>query len=113
MLDLMIEYYKATYDYGFRRPVSDGLDDDIIIRIKVDQFRRCRIGSEVFGSSMSLRHIKSSYVLAKFITNDTDVDCYPGQVQYYFTHIVNLLNGPTKHFLAYIRWYKHVDSANI
>lgn len=36
----------------------------------MDQFGRCRIGSEVFGSDlfgsvMSTRHIKSSYVLAK------------------------------------------------
>jgi hypothetical protein len=66
---------------------------------------------------MSLRHVKSSYILAKFITNDGSVDCYPGQVQYYFTHTVNLSNGksdvPAKHFLAYVRWYQPADSSNI
>jgi hypothetical protein len=79
MLDLIVEYYKATYEsYGFRRPFKEGLDNDIIIQIKVGQFGRCRIGSEIFGSSKSLRHVKSSYILSKFITSDMDVDCYPG-----------------------------------
>ncbi|GBC52303.2 hypothetical protein GLOIN_2v1775288 [Rhizophagus irregularis DAOM 181602=DAOM 197198] len=73
MLNLMVEYYNATYEsFGFRRPLVEGLDNDIIIRVKINQFGRCRIGSEVFGSSLSLRHVKSSYVLAKFITDDED-----------------------------------------
>ncbi|CAB4428290.1 unnamed protein product [Rhizophagus irregularis] len=104
MLNLMVEYYNATYEsFGFRRPLVEGLDNDIIIRVKINQFGRCRIGSEVFGSSLSLRHVKSSYVLAKFITDDEDVDTYPGQIQYYFTHVVDFPDGPVKHFLAYVR----------
>ncbi|GBC48175.2 hypothetical protein GLOIN_2v1775288 [Rhizophagus irregularis DAOM 181602=DAOM 197198] len=110
MLNLMVEYYNATYEsFGFRRPLVEGLDNDIIIRVKINQFRRCRIGSEVFGSSLSLRHVKSSYVLAKFITDDEDVDTYPGQIQYYFTHVVDFLDGPVKHFLTYVHWYKHAN----
>src|SRR6185312_8015122 len=100
MLDLMVEYYLATY-------ILFG-DDDIVIKIKMNQFGRCRIGSEVFDSSISIRHAKSSYILAKFITKDGTVDCYPGQVQYYFTHTVDLPNGPAEHFLAYVRWYEPV-----
>ena len=114
MLDLMVEYYLATYVlFGFRKPFSEGSDDDIVIRIKMNQFGRCRIGSEVFGSSISIRHAKSSYILAKFITKDGTVDCYPGQVQYYFTHTVDLPNGPSEHFLAYVRWYEPVASPNV
>ncbi|GET62975.1 hypothetical protein GLOIN_2v1775288 [Rhizophagus irregularis DAOM 181602=DAOM 197198] len=114
MLNLMVEYYNATYEsFGFRRPLVEGLDNDIIIRVKINQFGRCRIGSEVFGSSLSLRHVKSSYVLAKFITDDEDVDTYPGQIQYYFTHVVDFPDGPVEHFLAYVCWYKHANSTNI
>ncbi|GET66053.1 hypothetical protein GLOIN_2v1883106 [Rhizophagus irregularis DAOM 181602=DAOM 197198] len=69
MLDLMIDYYIATY--------------------------------------------KISYVLAKFITTDGEVDRYPGQVQYYFKHEIDLPNGPTEHYLAFIRWYRPADTANI
>ena len=58
MLDLMVEYYLA-------------------------KFGRCRIGSEVFGSTMSSRHVKSSFILVNFITRDDKVDCYAGQVQYF------------------------------
>ena len=42
MLDLMVEYYLATYVlFGFRKPFSEGLDDDIVIQIKMNQFGRC------------------------------------------------------------------------
>ncbi|GET56027.1 hypothetical protein GLOIN_2v1883106 [Rhizophagus irregularis DAOM 181602=DAOM 197198] len=103
MLDLMIDYYIATYEmYNFRKP-SDAIEQDAItIRVKMDKFGRCRIGSEVFGSALSFRHIKSSYVLAKFITTDGEVDRNPGQVQYYFKHEIDLPNGPTEHYLAFI-----------
>ncbi|GET57072.1 hypothetical protein GLOIN_2v1775288 [Rhizophagus irregularis DAOM 181602=DAOM 197198] len=68
----------------------------------MDKFGRCRIGSEVFGSALSFRHIKSSYVLAKFIMTDGEDDRYSGQVQYYFKHEIDLPNGPTEHYLAFI-----------
>ena len=106
MLDLMVEYYMATYDNDnleFRKILGEGSENAIIIRVKMNQFGRCRIGSEIFGSTMSLRHVKSSYILAKFITSDGTIDCYPRQVQYYFTHTIDLSDGPTDHFLVYVR----------
>ena len=52
---------------------------------------------------MSSHHVKSSFIMTKFITEDNGVDCYPGQVQYFFKHTINLLDdGPKEHFLAYI-----------
>ena len=114
MLDLMVEYYMAAYNnLEFRKPFNEDSENAIIIRVKMNQFGRCRIGSEIFGSTMSLRHVKSSYILAKFITSDGTVDCYPGQVQYYFTHTINLPNGLTKHFLAYVRWYQPTGSSDV
>jgi len=104
MLDLIVEYYMVTYEtLEFRKPFGEELKDAIIIQIKMNKFERCQIGSKVFGSSMSSRHIKSSFVLAKFITdNNGNVNCYPKQVQYFFTHTINLLSGLSEHNLAFI-----------
>ncbi|CAB4429043.1 unnamed protein product [Rhizophagus irregularis] len=77
-------------------------EDSIIICIRINQFKRCKIGSEIFSSKILCRYVKSSFVMAKFITIDDDIDVYFGQVQYYFTHTVDLSNGPAKHFLAYV-----------
>jgi hypothetical protein len=76
----------------------------------MNQFGRCRIGSETFGSNMSARHIKSSYILANFITQDDSVDCYPGKVQFFFSHKVVLPDGEFEHNLAFIMWYQHTSS---
>jgi hypothetical protein len=110
MLDLLVEYYIATYEsFEFRRPSIGGVPNAIIIRVKMNQFGRCRIGSEIFGSAVSFRYVKSSFVLARFVTDDGSVDCYPGQIQYFFTHTLDLPNGPAEHTLAYIRWYHHAN----
>src|ERR1051325_1226956 len=111
MLDRIVEYYTATYErYNFRKPFGEGDDDSITIRVKMNQFGRCRIGSEIFGSSISSRHIKSSYVLSKFMTSNDEVDSYPGQIQYFFNHTVDLLEGKFEHSLAYIKWYRPASS---
>ena len=62
---------------------------------------------------MSTRHVKSSYILAKFITSDGTVDCYSGQVQYYFVYTVDFSDGPYEHFLAYVRWYQPTVSSDV
>ena len=55
MLDLIVEYYMATYDnLEFRRIFGEGSENAIIIQVKMNQFGRYRIGSEIFGSMMSL-----------------------------------------------------------
>ena len=114
MLDRMVEYYTATYEmYNFRKPFEEGAENSVIIRVKINKFGRCRIGSEIFGSALSARHIKSSFIRAKFITSDGSVDCYPGQIQYFFTHTIDLPDGPSEHHLAYVRWYRHVESKNV
>ena len=105
MLDLMVDYYFATYEkFDFKAPFDDGPEDSIIIsRVTINKFGRCRIGSEVFGSTMSSRHVKSSFILVNFITHDDKVDCYAGQVQYFFKHIVDFENGPIEYNLAYVQ----------
>jgi hypothetical protein len=114
MLDRMVEYYNATYEmYNFRKPFGGGPEGSIVINVKMNKFGRCQIGSEIFGSSMSSRHVNSSFILAKFVTSDGEVDCYPGQIQYFFKHTINLQNQSIEHFLAYVRWYKHVTSSDV
>ena len=60
MLDLTVEYYFASYEkFDFQAPLDDGPEDSIIIsHVTINKFCRCRIGLEVFGSTMSSRHVK-------------------------------------------------------
>src|SRR6266540_6289754 len=52
MLDRMVEYYEAAYEnQDFQKLYGEGSESAIIIRVKMNQFGRCRISSEVFGSS--------------------------------------------------------------
>ena len=115
MLDVLLEYYKATYEtMNFRKPFTADLDDStIMVQNRTDQYGRCRIGSEIFGSAMSSWHIRSSFVLAQFVNQDGSVNLYPGQVQYFFTHLLQLPNGIAEHKLAYIWWYQAVNSAAV
>jgi hypothetical protein len=111
MLNRMVEYYNATYEmYNFRKPFGEGTEDSIIIRVNMNKFERCRIGSEIFGSEMLYRYNTCSYILAKFITNADEVACYPGQIQYFFKHTIDLPEGAFEHNLAYVRWYKPASS---
>ena len=55
---------------------------------------------------MSSRHITSSYILAKFITNTDEVDYFLGQIQYFLKYMIDLLERAFEHNLAYVRWYK-------
>src|SRR6185437_172620 len=77
MLDLMVKYYLASYEnFDFQALFDDGPEDSIVIsRVTINKFGRCRIGSEVLGSTMSSRHVKSSFILVNFITRDDKVDC--------------------------------------
>ena len=54
MLNLLVNYYIDTYEmYNFKKPFGKGPEDSIVIRVIMNQFGRCHIGSEVFGSAMS------------------------------------------------------------
>ncbi|POG61551.1 hypothetical protein GLOIN_2v1786477 [Rhizophagus irregularis DAOM 181602=DAOM 197198] len=80
MLDLLIEYYLATYEtLEFRKPFREGHENSRIISVKMKQFGRCRIDSETLGSNMSARH-------------------------------VDLPDGELEHNLAFIRWYQPANS---
>ena len=55
MLNLIVEYYNATYiTFDFRKPFDKDSKDGITIQVKMNQFRRYQIGSEIFRSLISL-----------------------------------------------------------
>ena len=78
ILDLIVKYYIIAYDnLEFRKPFGEGSENAIIIQVKMNQFRRCWISSKIFGLTLSLRYVKSSYILVKFIISDRIIDYYP------------------------------------
>ena len=113
--DLLVQYYKDTYiDSVFRRPFTEDLLNSVVVVNKANKYGRCQIGAEIFGCAASPRHIKNSFILAKFISRDgKNVDTYPGQVQYFFEHSVYLFSQNLTHKLTYVKWYKPVSSASI
>jgi hypothetical protein len=111
ILDLLVKYYMVTYKtLEFQKPFGKGHEDSRVISVKINQFGRCRIGSEIFKFNITARHIKSSYIVAKFITQDNNVDCYLGQVQFFFSHKADLPNRELEHNFAFIRWYRPANS---
>lgn len=117
ILNLLIDYYNRAYvEYNFSRPRLDSYlssENYIAVTGKVSKYGRLRIRAEYFGSKLSKRYIRSSYILARFINQrDNDIETYPGQVQFFFEHTIHLLNGPSKHYLAFVKWYKPAATAN-
>ena len=112
---LLVEFYNTAYNqqYKFRLPFEFGKEGSIIVRTNADQFGRIQIGSEIFGSTMSSRHLKSSFILTNFINLDNTVDKYPGQIQFFIKHIIDLPEGSTAHYLAYVQWYKPAPNNKI
>ncbi|CAB4381100.1 unnamed protein product [Rhizophagus irregularis] len=53
---------------------------------KVNTYGQLKIGSEVFGSTYSKRHVTSAKILSQFLHDNTK-DTYPGIVQFYFEHM--------------------------
>jgi hypothetical protein len=51
--------------------------------------------------------------LSNFITSDNRVDCYAGQVQYFFKHTIDFEDGPAEHYLAFVQWFKPAEASNV
>jgi hypothetical protein len=111
VLALLVEYYCNAYEYTFvtLSNIHTSSEDSIVVLPKVNQFSRLRVGAEVFGSTHSPRYIKSANVLSHFVVDDNTTDIYPGQVQFFFEHTIQLPEGPATHSLAFIRWYDAAD----
>jgi hypothetical protein len=111
--NLLVEYYNDAYEWKFATiaDTSDelisgsDLDNLITVLPNVTQHGRIRIGSEIFGATIAPRYSKNSYILAKFVQNTETVDTFPGEVQFFFTHSIELPIGTRTHQLAFVKWY--------
>jgi hypothetical protein len=108
---LLVEYYVNAYEQPFTALSDIHISpvDSIVVLPRAKQYGRMRIGSEVIGSTLSARYVKSSNILSKFVLNDNTTDTYPGQVQFFFEHTIRLAEGEKKHFLAFVKWYKPAE----
>src|SRR5256884_8050631 len=103
--NILVEYYNDAYDSEFvtiAKAATERSSDRIVIRPQVNQFRRIRVESEIFGSVNASRYLRSSFIRAKFVQENDSIEVFPGQVRYYFEHKVNR----EIHRLAYVRWFK-------
>jgi len=103
--DILVEYYNNAYDSEFvtiAKAATERSGDRIVVRPQVNQFRRIRVRSEIFGSVNASRYLRSSFIRAKFVQENDSIEVFPGQVRYYFEHEVNR----EIHRLAYVRWFK-------
>ena len=97
--DLLVLYYNdAYYDLEFvtiagasdKLILEEESQDFIVVLPNITQHGRIRIGSEIFGTNIAPRYRKNSYILAKFIQENESVNTFPGEVQFYFTHTIDL-----------------------
>src|SRR5260363_102803 len=102
---LLIEFYNdAGTDYQFTRLGCISGIDEIAVFPNITQYGQLKLGSEIFGSTFSARHIKSSRILARLVASeDEPADLYSDQVQFYFDHTIYLPSGAQTYHLAFIR----------
>lgn len=109
ILDYLVEFYNSLYnDYFIAISSLTGSTNDIVVTSNIKQYGRLRIGSDIYGSVQAARHVKSSYILARFVQEDGTIDTYPGQIQFFFEHTVYLNSKESTHSLALVKWYKPV-----
>ena len=116
ILDILVKFYNSLYDDHFISISSImGQTNYNVVRSNIKQYGRLRIGADIYGSVQAARHEKSSYILARFVQEDETIDTYPGQVQYFFEHIIYLNNNPQPliHSLALVKWYRPVEDHKI
>ena len=100
---LLAEFYCNAYkkDFVTLSCIHEASESSIPVDPNVNQFSRLRIGTEIFRSKLSSRHVKSAKILARFFTDDDISDIYPGQIQFFFEHTIEAKT----HHLAFVRWY--------
>jgi hypothetical protein len=104
--ELLCEWYSILYDKN-KKKISECMD------LRMNQYARFIIGDEIFGSKIGGRYANNSIIRAKWQAyRDESSDIYPGEVQYYFEHVLHLPKGSKTHLLAYVRWFKPASSSS-
>src|SRR5207248_4650222 len=113
--ELLVYYYNdAYYDLKFvtiadasdKLIIKEESEDFIVVLPNIIQHRRIRIRSKIFGTNIASRYQKNSYILAKFIQDNETINTFLGEVQFYFTHTIDLPIGSKIHQLAFVKWYQ-------
>jgi len=115
----LITYYNEVYgedmnvEFGsMSNLINKGIQDDsyTVVQPRINQCGRIRVAAEIFGSALAPRYKKNSYILAKFTQDNESTELYPGMVQFYFEHVLQLPTiGERMHKLAYVKWYLPAD----
>ncbi|CAI2175264.1 7562_t:CDS:2 [Funneliformis geosporum] len=73
------DFYCNTYnkDFVILSRIYDAPDSSIPVEPNINHFSQLRIRTEIFGSTLASRHIKSAKILAHFFTDDVNSDIYP------------------------------------
>jgi len=106
VLNLLIEYYQNTYDCSFiaLSNIHNLSPESRVVLPQVIYFGRLRIEAEVIGSIYAARHIRLANILSQFVLDDDNTtDIYPGQVQFFFKHMIQLSEGETTYSLAFVK----------
>jgi hypothetical protein len=104
ILNLLVEYYSNAYekDFVILSNIHITSTNAILVLPKVNIYGRLQLGSEVFGSSYSKRHIQLAKILSQFTHKNTK-ETYSRIVQFYFEYTVHLPEGLKNHALAFVR----------
>ncbi|RHZ51361.1 hypothetical protein Glove_480g6 [Diversispora epigaea] len=105
LLILLTQYYNNLYGENFISINEATLyNKQIVIQSKIKQYGRFRLNSDIYELTIFVRHIKSSFVLVKFIQDNREIDTYSGQIQFFFeyTTLISDLTNHT-HSLALIK----------
>ena len=111
VVELLAKYYHVAYNKEFSslKKIHTASSDALPVLNRANMYGRLQLGSEVFGSSYSKRHIKSAKILAPFTYDNGDKDTYPGIVQFYFKHTVTFEGKDWHHSLAFVKWYQPAE----
>jgi hypothetical protein len=105
--ELLCEWYSILYGKKSKN-ISECMD------LRMNQYTRFIIGDEIFGSKIGGRYAQNSIIRAKWQAyRDDSSDIYPGEVQYFFEHVLHLKKESKTHLLAYVRWFKPASSSSI
>ncbi|CAG8765356.1 6507_t:CDS:1, partial [Gigaspora rosea] len=98
LLAFLTQYYNNAYNYRFisLANLQTASSSSILVLPNLTIYRRVMIRNEIFRSTFSKRHKKAAKILANFILDYRSTNIFPGLVQYYFEHVVQLLEGPKK-----------------
>ncbi|CAG8724606.1 1471_t:CDS:2, partial [Ambispora leptoticha] len=113
--DILTKYYNNAYNYSFKSLNDRNIrrSESIPVLPRVTEFGKVKISDEIFGSTSAAKQKRLAKILAKFILANRSTDIYPGIVQFYFEHVVQLPEGPKKHVLVFVHWFKPVDNHKI